>query len=1259
MLSKFEHKSLRVKSIAFHPKRPWVLACLHNGQSEVWDYELKVQLQKYADHDGPVRAGCFHPSQPLFATGGDDAKVRVYNYRTRKLLFVLVGHVDYVRSVQFHPGDLPWLVSASDDQTVRVWNWQSRSCLTTLTGHTHYVMSAQFHPRENLLVTASLDQTVRVWDLSSVRRRQSAAQKTATTTASSGQGIGGYPGMLSPRSPGQIELFSSSEGHVKFILEGHDRGVNWACFHPSKSAVASASDDRSVKLWRYNEVRAWEVDTLRGHTNNVNMVLFHGDALLLSVAEDKSCRVWDVSNLANSSKASSSSKHAASALHVFKREDARYWAVAASPCSAYLGLAHDGGFQVFKLERERPAVCLGTDEHSVHYVRGGQLRFMDLLDPREQTLMALEPRRSYGGHSLHHSPAERAHLLSNRSSFELYVDLKRVAIFSGSGLAVFVGKSRFLTVNVQDANVLELRGLDGNTLRTIRAPFAVHRCFPSTAGTCLLADAKGALGSLDVALGTFVPIAPVIGSSTLLEDAVHLCVWSGDRSLLAVASKHQLCLLERQDSSSFVVLVKHREKASVIKGGSWDGRALFFYNTPTHLKYLLVFAAGEDDDDNSVGRRRRVDSGLVCSLSTTLYLIRVRGEEAFFADRAGGLQSLSLDPTEFQFKRALRSGDFDTVRAIVQSGALVGQSMIAYLKSDGFAGLALRFVSDPRMRFDLALDAQRPETALEALELLASSASPSVAHSPASNMNSMNNVNNTDTNASDIDELRPLWERLAEASWATGNVVVCEVAWRQARRLDKLVHVYLLTGQMDKLRDLGDELFDGGQHPQLAIWTKLYCQDWRGLALIMRTQPDLTLLAYLAAVRSGDRQLIESLRAGNEAIDPLSSSSSSSSSSSILQPVNPQTDPWPLLNAATAQDLEMWVVADNKIERDKKLGQQERGVEEEEDLISRQLEHLDIDHQSGKKTDHPTAPMGWQTEEYDMDLGLDQTLTAKDEEEAEVELLIASQKESIIPFHKVEEDEQPTEEDLLRSSQVPFVQLALGSRSKALGLLEQQVALAELNERLERVIADVQGRCRQPDGTLRMDTFGDVIPVISYDDLCLLLDKALALTTAGKFPEAVEAFRDVLARTLFAKARTPGEADAIMQEVVPTCRDYILGLSMELLRRQPQSPESSTADSDIVRQLELSCYFANMPRLTAEHRTLALRSAMLLAYKHQCHRLAADLAQRLQGLEGVSEQVLPQVSIPSSFHLHVCICICECRPKRSWPSPTSTVDWTA
>jgi coatomer protein complex subunit alpha (xenin) len=48
------------------------------------------------------------------------------------------------------------------------------------------------------------------------------------------------------------DLFGTGDAVVKYVLEGHERGVNWAAFHPTLPMIVSGADDRIVKLWRYN-----------------------------------------------------------------------------------------------------------------------------------------------------------------------------------------------------------------------------------------------------------------------------------------------------------------------------------------------------------------------------------------------------------------------------------------------------------------------------------------------------------------------------------------------------------------------------------------------------------------------------------------------------------------------------------------------------------------------------------------------------------------------------------------------------------------------------------------------------------------------------------------------------------------------------------------------------------------------------------------------------------------------------------------------
>ena len=154
-------------------------------------------------------------------------------------------------------------------------------------------MSAQFHPKEDLVVSASMDQTVRVWDISGLRK--------------------GAPN----NNAGSFDTFDSFST-VKYVLEGHDRGVNWATFHPTLPLIISSADDRQIKLWRMSDTKAWEVDTCRGHFNNVSGALFHPrHELIVSCSEDKTIRVWDMAKR--------------SAVQTFRREHDRFWVLAAHP----------------------------------------------------------------------------------------------------------------------------------------------------------------------------------------------------------------------------------------------------------------------------------------------------------------------------------------------------------------------------------------------------------------------------------------------------------------------------------------------------------------------------------------------------------------------------------------------------------------------------------------------------------------------------------------------------------------------------------------------------------------------------------------------------------------------------------------------------------------------------------------------------------------------------------------------------------------
>ena len=595
-----------------------------------------------------------------------------------------------------------------------------------MTGHNHYTMCAQFHPKDDLVVSASLDQSVRVWDISGRRKKHSAPTSMS------------FEDQVARSNQQQADMFGNTDAVVKFVLEGHDRGVNWVAFHPTLPLIVSAGDDRLVKLWRMSETKAWEVDTCRGHFQNASAALFHPHQdLILSVGEDKTIRVWDLNRRTS--------------VQSFKRENDRFWVIAAHPEINLFAAGHDNGVMVFKLERERPASAVY--QNNLFYItKEKHVRSYDFTKNVESPSMlslnklgnAWVPPRT-----LSYSPAERSVLVTTPADSGTYelMSLPRDAsgaveptsTHRGNGnSAVFVARNRFAVFNAQNQQI-DIKDLQNSTTKTIKPP----------AGTTDMVF--GGTGCLLLIAPTHVYLYDIQQKKQLAElvvSGVKYVVWSSDGLHVALLSKHNVTIVDKS-----LKQISTLHETIRIKSATWDDAGVLLYSTLNHVKYALMNG----------------DNGIVRTLEHVVYLVRVKGRSLYCLDRAAKPKILTIDPTEYRFKLALVKRHYDEMLNIIKTSSLVGQSIISYLQKKGYPEIALQFVQDPTTRFDLAIECGNLDVAVEMAQQL---------------------------------DRPKLWQRLGAEALAHGNHKIVEMTYQKQRNFDKLSFLYLTTGDQEKLNHM-------------------------------------------------------------------------------------------------------------------------------------------------------------------------------------------------------------------------------------------------------------------------------------------------------------------------------------------------------------------------------------------------------------------------------------------------------------------------
>ncbi|XP_059852693.1 notchless protein homolog 1 isoform X3 [Delphinus delphis] len=231
-----------------------------------------------------------NPECRYVASSSKDGSVRVWDTAAGRCERILTGHTQSVTCLRWGGDGL--LYSASQDRTIKVWRAHDGVLCRTLQGHGHWVNTMALST-DYALRTGAFDPAEASVNAQDLRGSLQELKERALSRYSHVRGRGPER-LVSGSDDFTLFLWSPAENKKPLArMTGHQALINQVLFSADSRVIASASFDKSIKLWdgRTGKYLA----SLRGHVAAVYQIAWSADSrLLVSGSSDSTLKVWDV-----------------------------------------------------------------------------------------------------------------------------------------------------------------------------------------------------------------------------------------------------------------------------------------------------------------------------------------------------------------------------------------------------------------------------------------------------------------------------------------------------------------------------------------------------------------------------------------------------------------------------------------------------------------------------------------------------------------------------------------------------------------------------------------------------------------------------------------------------------------------------------------------------------------------------------------------------------------------------------------------------
>ncbi len=340
----YQRHAGEVVTATYSPDGLWIASGGTDRTIRVWEATGRRDLAVLHGHTGVVSQLAFSADGRRLASASqatrtkhvNDGTARIWELGRQAGTTVLLGHTSYVYPVAFS-ADGQWIASGSWDKTVRLWDAVNGECCAILP-HPEGVRALAFSPDGSRLFTGcGTGLSLNFWNLATARLERSipgsetdailalAASPDGTRIAAASAETGvrileaatgaelhslgaselfGVKKALAYSPDGklvagtvedqtQVDLWDTRTNHRSARLVGHTGFVYSVAFSGDGRRLASAGNDRTVRVWDVAAANC--IAVLTGHTDEVFAVAFHPDGKrLASAGRDRAVWLWDL-----------------------------------------------------------------------------------------------------------------------------------------------------------------------------------------------------------------------------------------------------------------------------------------------------------------------------------------------------------------------------------------------------------------------------------------------------------------------------------------------------------------------------------------------------------------------------------------------------------------------------------------------------------------------------------------------------------------------------------------------------------------------------------------------------------------------------------------------------------------------------------------------------------------------------------------------------------------------------------------------------